>query len=251
MPDLRLTVLGVGDAFSALYYSTSFLVEGGGQRWLIDCPHPIRKILRESGCGLDLPDIDGVVLTHLHGDHVSGLEGLAFFDHFVMGRRTQLITHPAVARRLWSDCLSAGMDGLLKPDGGLRRLAFEDYFALTPLTLDAPVAVGGLAIDARMTRHHVPTCALRVRAGGASLGYSADTSFDRPLIDWLAAAQAVIHETNLGAHTPLDALVALPEALRAKLRLVHYPDGFDAARSPIPCLRQGDVIDLDAPAPRP
>jgi hypothetical protein len=33
---MRVTALGVGDAFSCLYYSTCLLVEHGGARLLID-----------------------------------------------------------------------------------------------------------------------------------------------------------------------------------------------------------------------
>ena len=46
----RFICLGCGDAFSALYYSSCLAIEAGGRTLLIDCPHPIRKILfAESG----------------------------------------------------------------------------------------------------------------------------------------------------------------------------------------------------------
>ena len=43
---LRLLTLGVGDVFSARHYSTSFAVESNGHWLLVDCPHPMRKMLR-------------------------------------------------------------------------------------------------------------------------------------------------------------------------------------------------------------
>ena len=45
---MHVTALGVGDAFSARWYSTCLLVTAGENRLLIDCPHPIRKVLAES-----------------------------------------------------------------------------------------------------------------------------------------------------------------------------------------------------------
>src|SRR5437660_10987392 len=100
MSGLRLVPLGVGDAFSALYYSSCLAPEAEGSWLLIDCPHPIRKILRESGLaaglGLDVGQFGALVLTHLHADHSSGLEGLAFFSRFVLGRRMPLLSHPDV-----------------------------------------------------------------------------------------------------------------------------------------------------------
>jgi hypothetical protein len=60
---LTLIALGVGDAFSALHDSSCVAVGAAGAWLLIDCPHLIRKILRESGSGLDLGDFAGTVLT--------------------------------------------------------------------------------------------------------------------------------------------------------------------------------------------
>src|SRR5262249_4736515 len=70
---LRMIPLGVGDAFSAVYYSSCLALEAEGAWLLIDCPHPIRKVLREGGAAAGVPlDVDrftAVVLTHLHADH--------------------------------------------------------------------------------------------------------------------------------------------------------------------------------------
>ncbi len=239
---MKITALGVGDAFSARWYSTSLLVEGDGARLLIDCPHPIRKILAESAPGIDLPDIDAVVLTHLHADHCSGLEGLGFFRHFVAGSPLPLLCHAGVSNRLW-ERLAPGMDTLLVDLGAPpERRQLADYFSLKPLSTQEATTFSPFTIEARWTKHHVPTTALRIRCGDACVGYSADTAFDPALIDWLAEADLVIHETNLGTHTPLSDLVALPAELRGRMRLVHYPDGLDLDGCGIAPLRQGEVV---------
>ena len=243
---MQLIALGVGDAFSARWYS-SCLAVGHDDAWLlIDCPHPIRKILRESGdaagVSLDVGSFSAVVLTHLHADHASGLEGLGYYGHFVLGRPTPLLAHRLVAAELWDGHLRAGMSRL-KPsvEEGPRAMKLADYFDVRPLREDAAARVGPFRIECRRTIHHVPTTALRIEAGGRRLGYSADTAFDPGLIDWLAEADLVVHETNLGTHTPYERLAALPEPLRARMRLIHYPDDFDLGASVIEPLRQGTL----------
>ncbi len=64
------------------------------------------------------------------------------------------------------------------------------------------------------------------------------------LIEWLAPSDLVVHETNLGIHTPIGSLVGLVPALRARMKLIHYPDFHDVDASPIGCAREGDRYDL-------
>jgi ribonuclease BN (tRNA processing enzyme) len=240
MMTITFVPLGVGDAFSARWYSSCLALEHAGRWILVDCPHPIRKMLREAAIGIDLDRIEGVALTHLHADHVSGLEGYGYFSHFALKRRARVLAHPSVALRLWDGCLAAGMEHLGIPGSDdAHALGLDDYFDVTSIEEDQTVSFGPFEIECRRTRHHVPTTAFRIRAGGATLGYSADTAFDPSLIEWLAESDLVIHETNYGIHTPYEKLAALPAELRAKMRLIHYPDDFDRAASAIEPLEQG------------
>ena len=234
------TPLGVGDAFSARWYSSCLALEHEGRFVLVDCPHPIRKMLREGLGEVDLDRVEGVALTHLHADHASGLEGYAYFSFFVLGRKARLLAHPAVRERLWSGSLAASMDHLGEPGTeGARQASEEDYFDFVSVTEESPASLGPFRIECRRTRHHIPTTAFRISAGGATLGYSADTAFDPGLIEWLGSADVVVHETNYGIHTPYADLAALPASLRARMRLIHYPDDFDRGSSVIEALEQG------------
>ncbi|MFN7975848.1 MAG: MBL fold metallo-hydrolase [Acidobacteriota bacterium] len=298
MSGLSFVALGVGDAFSALSYSSCLAVHADGAWLLVDCPHPIRKILRESGraagVDLDVGSFEAVVVTHLHADHASGLEGFGYFTHFVLDarpnrrgtsprptvrspepnrrgtsprptvrshepdrsasdphatmqgdglrRRVTLLAHPSVSARLWDGHLAAGMEALMDPaTHAVSCHTLPDYFDLRPLSETVPVTAGPFEISCRRTIHHVPTTALRIRAGGRCLGISADTCFDPELLAWLSGADLIVHETNHGVHTPYEKLAALPSELRGRMRLIHYPDDFDVARSAIAPLRQGTL----------
>lgn len=241
---MDLLPLGVGDAFSARWYSTCLALRAAGRWLLIDCPHPIRKMMKEAGDAaglpLDVADLAGVVVTHLHADHSSGLEGLGYFAHFVLRRRLPLLAHPAVIARLWEGHLAAGMEQLLPAVGApFREMALTDYFELVPLDPARPTTLGPFRVEVRPTIHHIPTTALRIAAEGRTLGYSADTAFDEGLLDWLHEADLVLHETNHGVHTPYASLAALSAERRARMRLVHYPDDLDLDAVTIEPLRQG------------
>lgn len=223
-----VTALGVGDAFSALHYTSCLLLEASGVALLVDCPHPIRKMLREGTAGrVDVQDVRGVALTHLHADHASGLEGFAHYTHFMLGRRAPLIAGPDVLADAWDGHLSAGMS-VLRDAEGPHSHTFESFFDPCPAVPGVVVGFGPFAIEARPTQHHIPTCAFKIHAAGRTVGISGDTAFDPDLIDWLAPADLIIHESNLGpAHTPYEALAALPAGLRSRMRVTHLPDAFE------------------------
>ena len=114
--DVRLIPLGVGEAFTARHYTTCMLL-GAGDDWvLIDCPHPVRKMLREggqaAGLALDLEGVRGVLLSHLHADHACGLEDFGYYSHFVLRRRARVLAHPEVLAGMWEGLLASGMGSM-------------------------------------------------------------------------------------------------------------------------------------------
>jgi ribonuclease BN (tRNA processing enzyme) len=255
MSTLILIPMGVGEAFTARHYTTC-LALGLDDTWLlIDCPHPIRKMLREGSIAaglsppLDLDRIHAAVVTHLHADHCCGLEDFGYYTWLALDRRAKLLMHPAASARLWDGLLSAGMgSSQLKLDEPPIRKQLADFFELTDLDDSRPVACGPFAIECRRTIHSVPTFAVRITAGGRVLGFSADTAHDPGLIEWLSAADLIVHEATTLAespvHTPYARLVELPASLRAKMRLSHLPDDFDADSSAIEVLREGRVYEV-------
>ena len=253
----RFIPLGVGDAFSASNYTFCIAICADDRWWLVDCPHPIRKIVVEggkrAGVDLDVMQLEGVLQTHLHADHCSGLEGLAYLAWFLRGAPLPIAAHPEVVRDLWDGSLRAGMEMLMTIPGYPEALGaepvftqnnFEKFFAHQPLSLEDKVEVGPFVVECKRTVHHIFTTAFRITAHGKTLGISADTCFDPELIEWLMESDVVVHETGHGVHTPLDRLTALPKAQRDKMRLIHFPDDYDVAGANIEALVEGRLYEV-------
>ena len=240
---LQTVALGVGGAFSQTYYSTAVVVRASCGTLLIDCPHPIRKMLRETQLSppVDVGDLDAVLVSHLHADHSSGLEGLLFYSRFHLQKKAVLAAHDEVLRRLWPHHLAAGMDAL-DLDGRKLSLTLEDYAEVLHLEETRRTAVAGFEVACRRTQHHIPTFAFKIYADDRILGFSADTAFDLTLIEWLSECDLILHETNEGIHTPYEQLITLDASIRQKMRLIHYPDHFNLEEARIVPMRQGVPI---------
>lgn len=226
MFDVLMT--GVGDAFSTVHWGTHFLVRKGDFVLAVDCPDSYRRALAQSGFEhdgepLDAHHIDAMILTHLHGDHVNGLEMLACYLRFVHERKLKLYTSRDAAADLWGrlwPSLKVLWDGKV-----FHKQHLEDFFEMTIMPWEATQTIGPFRVTTRATRHHIPAMAMRITDGDATLGYSCDTAHDPELIAWLEDADFIIHESSLGpAHTPLHELMALPATTREKMIVAHYPD---------------------------
>jgi ribonuclease BN (tRNA processing enzyme) len=245
MSEFEVIALGVGDAFSEIHRPTALLLLCDGFHLAIDCPDMYRAVLKDvagyTGRPIDLKNIDHFLITHVHGDHMNGLEGVAFFKYFAENKRVQLLCVPEVCEVIWNERLKGSM-GRLWNGSEFRTLTFDDYFDFKPLEWASVTSVGPFNIQVRRTKHHIPTCAVRIEAKGRVFGYSSDTAFDPELIQFLEPAHLIIHETNLGpAHTSYTSLTGLAADLRRRMRLIHYPDGFDSKTSVIPVIHEGEV----------
>ncbi|MBM3333921.1 hypothetical protein FJY63_04595 [Candidatus Sumerlaeota bacterium] len=237
--------LGIGGPFSQRHYPVSLLLVLGEQFLLIDCPSPLPKMLYEasvkSSIQTTLSDIHEVVLTHLHGDHSSGLECLGFDARFNRGRTVKLWTLPEVVADLWEHRLSGSMaydfnSGL----GIVKRFRLEDFFDIQLLDPKRPSTICGATVHVRPTHHPVPCFGLKVVFQDRSIGYSGDTIFDLDHIAFLADCDVIVHETGSGIHASYEQLASLPRAIRDKMFLIHVGDGFvPDGPDPLPVLEEG------------
>jgi ribonuclease BN (tRNA processing enzyme) len=265
----QVQILGVGGYFTQIHNYSSFVIHADGEYTLIDCPDTLPKIVHEANqitdIGVRLESINHVILTHLHGDHANGLEGLAFFKKFIQGgERPVVYSTREVLRDLWSQKLKASMKHLyVGPSERIgklslgelrkacRRARLEDFFVPVPLSFKRINRVNNLEVEIRHVKHHVPTFGLKARFRGKVLGYSSDTFFDPRLIEFFKDCDMIIHECDMqrslphrGIHTDYNELVRLPESVKQKIFLIHYPDTATQQDSDLKLLQQGHVYDI-------
>ncbi|WP_019121922.1 MBL fold metallo-hydrolase [Brevibacillus massiliensis] len=218
---MKLTFLGTGDAFSLKLGHTSALLEWGGENLVIDFPATNWPALKR--LGRDLQDVKNVFITHLHEDHVNGLQQLAHYRRIVGGQKPNLLISRELADELWQTVKA----GLAHTTSGPKRL--EDYFEV--ILLDRHFELGGAAFELIPTRH---------TPGMTSFGlltepyffFTGDTSFDRELLAvHEQRVSRIFHdchmwELEIPSHTSLAQLQTLPAELQKKLILMHYQDGY-------------------------
>ena len=212
---LSLTVLGCDGSYPGPSGACSgYLVRSGGTVIWLDAGSGTLARLQEH---VSLDEIDAVVISHSHPDHWTDIEGLAVAFRWVLKRNGPTVFAPE------------GIRGLMRVGGASRVLRW------VPVEDGSKVKVGPISMSFHRTDHPVPTFAVRMEAGGSSLGYSADSgpawslSSLGPGLD-LALCEATFLADKEGTVQHLSARQAGRTAQEAgvkRLVLTHLTPGVD------------------------
>ncbi len=102
---MKVTAIGVGDAFgTGGRFHTCWRLDADGHTFCVD--FGASSIVGWSRTGRPTTDIDGVVISHLHGDHFGGLPFLLLESQFVSRRSKPLLIAgpPGIKARLETLC---------------------------------------------------------------------------------------------------------------------------------------------------
>lgn len=220
-----LQMIGTGNAFAKSYYNNNALLQAENYTLLIDCGITAPLSLHQLGKSLD--SIDAVLITHIHGDHVGGLEELAFQMKYVFGRKPILYIADTLVTKLWENTLKGGL-----MQEGINSL--EDAFEVRVLHENQTTRISdGLKVELMQTPHIPGKKSYSVYING-TIFYSADTTFQPELLKSLVyerGCQRIFHECQLTGkgevHSTLEELLSLPADIRNKISLMHYGDDME------------------------
>jgi ribonuclease BN (tRNA processing enzyme) len=169
---MRLTIVGSGDAFgSGGRFNTCFLLETAKGVLLVDFGSSSPVALK--ALAIDSNRVDGIVLSHLHGDHFGGLPFLLLDAQFLARReRPLLIAGPPGTR--------ARLDQLLEvffPLSTLNKWNFS--WEVMEIDVGSASEVLGHSVSTAEVVHFsgAPSTALRISDGEKVFAYSGDTEW--------------------------------------------------------------------------
>jgi ribonuclease BN (tRNA processing enzyme) len=174
---VRVTFLGTGDAFFGTgMHQAGYLVQSDGGTILLDCGCSTLAALKQSG--LSCGPIDTILISHLHGDHFSGIPFLLleYMYREPRTRKLRIAGPPGVERRVHA--LFAAM----YKDTAAQLLPFAlEFVELRPGKL---AQIG----DVRVSPFRVPhqekeiSLAFSAEVDGRQILYSGDTGWTEDLI---------------------------------------------------------------------
>jgi len=221
---MNIRMIGSGSAFSKKYDNNNALIEIDGLRLLLDCGITLPKALHEMD--LSFADLDAVLISHIHGDHVGGLEELAFQMLFKYNRKPILYIADQLVEPLWEQTLRGGL--LQDPLNTL-----DHFFEVRPIKPGQETELfPGLSVELLQTKHIPNKCSYSF-IFNRRFFYSADMRFDEKLLQELVdnGVETIFHDCQLDApavvHAGLDELLTLPEPIQQKVWLMHYGDNME------------------------
>ena len=176
-----------GAAPSAHRGAPGHLVRRGGDRILVDCGEGTQRQLLRSGVGL--VDVDDVLITHAHADHILGLPGIL---------KTFALRAREAPLQLYGPAGFPELMGVLKPVIG--RLTYR--VEMRTLAPGDVVERDGYRIHAFATDHHVPSVGYAIveeeRPGRFDLDAARELGVpEGPLFGRLQHGEAVTLETGV------------------------------------------------------
>lgn len=218
MAKLKFTVLGCSAAYPSMYGACSgYLVETQKTKILLDCGSGIYQKLIQR---IELKDLDAVVLSHLHSDHMS--------DALVM--RYALMLNEMQPVKLFMP---------EKPEAESYILRNSKHFDIETIKENEKYNVGDIQLEFKKTKHSILSFATKIKTDKNVIVYSGDTEYTSALSDFakwsdLFVCDATFNEETFYKGAPhasaKQAGIMAREAEAAKLLLTHFSPNMETEK---------------------
>ena len=223
---MRLTFLGTAPAVASADQDHIYLLlDGPAGFWLIDCGGSAAyQLLR---MGYDPLNLQGIILTHGHADHIYGLP-VFVQDLWLRGRRDPL---PIYGNAPTIERTRALLDLFVNEF----MLGYVEYHVISQSPGSLAVETPDFKVLSTPTVHSFPSHALRFEPKHSErvVVYSADTAPTASVVELARGADLLIHEASvletasleIGHSTAAEAASVAAESGVPELWLVHsHPD---------------------------
>lgn len=191
MNSLALTILGSGTAVpTADRGAASYLVTTGSESLMLDCgPGSTRRLPL---AGIELIDIDHLLISHFHVDHVCDLAAFLFGSRIPGYQRTKplKLIGPVGLKTHYNRLVDLFGQWLLSPDYQMEIIELDTAQGA------ATIELASVRVTAQTVAHSNPAIGYRLESGGRVLTYSGDTDYCETIVDLCQGADLAILECS-------------------------------------------------------